>query len=156
MPSASPPTVRPVRRDDHAQWLPLWTGYNAFYGRSGDTALAPDITATTWERFFNPVEPVFALVAEAEGAVVGLVHYLFHRSTSRIEPVCYLQDLFTQPALRGRGFGRALIEAVDEQARQAGACRVYWHTQASNVAGRALYDKVARHLGFLVYTQDPL
>ena len=147
--------IRPVTRMDLAQWRPLWDGYNAFYGRAGETALPEAITASTWERFFDPAEPVFALVAESEGRLVGLVHYLFHRSTTKIEPVCYLQDLFTRPDRRGAGVGRALIEGVYAEARAAGAHRVYWHTQVGNVAGRALYDKVAKHLGFIVYTRDP-
>lgn len=146
--------VRPVERDDFPNWLPLWDGYNAFYGRSGATALPEGITSTTWERFLNPIEPVFALVAVSEGALVGLAHYLFHRSTTRVQPVCYLQDLFTQPQLRGRGVGRALISSVYEQAKIAGACRVYWQTQASNEAGRALYDQVAKYLGFIVYSHE--
>lgn len=148
-------SIRSVRREDHAQWIPLWDAYNAFYGRAGATALDPGITAATWERFFNPIEPVFALVAETGGSIVGLVHYLFHRSTTRLEPVCYLQDLFTSPTLRGQGIGRALINGVYEQARLAGARRVYWQTQATNDAGRALYDKVARHSGFIVYAHEP-
>ena len=86
--------------------------------------------------------------------MVGLAHYLFHRSTTRIEPVCYLQDLFTDPALRGRGVGRALIETVYRQAQVAGARRVYWQTQVTNQAGRALYDRVAKHLGFIVYQHE--
>lgn len=146
--------VRPIRRDDHAQWQPLWDGYNAFYGRAGATALAPEITASTWARFFDPAEPVFALVAEVDGEVRALVHYLFHRSTTRIEPVCYLQDLFTAPGRRGGGLGRALIQGVYEQARQAGVRRVYWQTHSGNDAGRTLYDKVARHLGFIVYSHE--
>jgi GNAT superfamily N-acetyltransferase len=146
--------VRLVERDDFNAWLPLWDGYNAFYGRAGVTALPEGITRTTWERFFNPIEPVFALVAVSEGALVGIAHYLFHRSTTRIQPVCYLQDLFTHPQLRGRGVGKALISAVYEQARHAGACRIYWQTQASNKAGRALYDQVAKHLGFIVYSHE--
>ena len=150
------PTVRPLRRDDYNQWLPLWDGYNAFYGRSGETALPAEITTMTWERFFDPIEPICALVAEVGGKVVGIAHYLFHRSSNKIEPVCYLQDLFTLPALRGRGIGRSLIEGVYEQARQASVRRVYWHTQATNVAGRALYDKVAKHGGFIVYARDPV
>ena len=93
--------VRPVSRSDYEQWLPLWDGYNAFYGRVGETALAPEITRTTWARFFDAYEPVHALVAESGGQLVGLVHYLFHRSTSAIAPVCYLQDLFTSAAARG-------------------------------------------------------
>ena len=107
-----------------------------------------------WDRLFDPAEPVYALVAEQAGQVAGLVHFLFHRSTSRIEPVCYLQDLFTAPELRGRGVGRALIEGVYVRARDSGASRVYWQTRESNAAGRMLYDKVAEHRGFIVYSHD--
>src|SRR4051812_42039040 len=94
-------TIRPITPSDRSAWEPLWAGYNAFYERAGPTALAPEITQAAWERFLDPAEPVFALVAEQAGEVVGLAHFLFHRSTSRIEPVCYLQDLFTAPELRG-------------------------------------------------------
>lgn len=147
-------TVRPIALSDREAWLSLWAGYNAFYGRTGPTALAAEITELTWRRFFDAAEPVHALVAEENGRVVGITHYLFHRSTSRLEDICYLQDLFTDEALRGRGIGRALIFAVYEQARARGSKRVYWQTQSSNAAGRLLYDKVARHLGFIVYSHD--
>ena len=147
-------TLRPIADADRQPWERLWTGYNAFYDRAGATALAPAITQTLWERFFDPGEPVFGLVAQHADEVVGLVHYLFHRSTSRIEPVCYLQDLFTSPELRGRGVGRALIEGVYARAHAAGAKRVYWQTRDTNTAGRLLYDKVARHAGFIVYSHD--
>lgn len=149
-----PITMRPIAQSDFAAWKPLWDGYNAFYGREGETALRDDITQITWQRFFDPSEPVFAFVAECDGALLGLTHYLFHRSTTRTELVCYLQDLFTTPAARGRGIGRALIEAVYEQARAAGIHRVYWQTQASNTAGRLLYDKVAKNAGFIVYGHE--
>lgn len=148
-------SVRPLRQEDLPAWTPLWNGYNAFYGREGATALAPEITRCTWQRFFDPAEPVHALVAEVDGRVAGLAHHLFHRSTTRIDPVCYLQDLFTDPALRGRGVGRALIEGVAAAARAAGSTRLYWHTQAGNAAGRALYDQVAAHAGFIVYAREP-
>ena len=85
--------VRPIRLEDYAQWRPLWDAYNAFYGRVGATALPEPVTAATWERFFCATEPVRAYVAEDHGSLVGLVHYLFHRSTSRLPDVCYLQDL---------------------------------------------------------------
>ena len=88
-------SVRFVRRSDFDKWLPLWDGYNAFYGRSGATALPREITEMTWARFFDGYEPVHGLVAESGGELLGLTHYLFHRSTTLIEPVCYLQDLFT-------------------------------------------------------------
>lgn len=146
--------VRPIERGDYPHWRPLWDGYNTFYGRSGPTALPEPITEATWERFFDPAEPVHALVAEASGRVVGLVHYLYHRSTTRLHDVCYLQDLFTAERLRGRGVGRRLIYGVYEAARVAGCSRVYWHTQLGNDAGRKLYDKVAEHLGFIVYAHE--
>ncbi len=145
--------VRPVAPTDLAQWRPLWDGYNAFYGRSGPTALADEITRTTWTRFFDAYEPVHALVAEHEGRLVGLVHYLFHRSTVSLGPNCYLQDLFTDAALRGQGVGRALIAAVAERARAGGASRVYWMTQETNTTAMRLYDRVAEKPGFLIYRQ---
>lgn len=146
--------VRPVEQDDFAAWQPLWDGYNAFYGREGETALPDEITRTTWQRFFDPSEPVFALVALSEGKLVGLTHYLYHRSTTRLELTCYLQDLFTQESERGRGIGRLLIEGVYREARTAGVKRVYWQTHETNAAGRLLYDKVAKHAGFVVYGQE--
>ena len=152
MPTA--PVVRPVRRSDIDQWRMLWDGYNAFYGREGATALAEDITRACWQRFFDPAEPVCAVVAEHDDRVVGLAHYVFHRSTTRLHDVCYLQDLFTDARLRGRGIGRGLIEAVCEAARAAGCSRIYWQTRDSNAAGRALYDRVAEHNGFIVYARE--
>ena len=146
--------IRPIAAADRAAWEPLWAGYNAFYDRAGATALAPEVTQVLWERLFDPAEAVYALVAERAGRLVGLAHFLFHRSTSRIEPVCYLQDLFTAPDERGRGVGRALIEGLYVRARDSGASRVYWQTRESNAAGRLLYDKVAKHHGFIVYSHD--
>jgi GNAT superfamily N-acetyltransferase len=146
--------VRPVQPADFNAWMPLWNGYNAFYGRKGETALRVEITETLWRRFFDPNEPVFALVAEGEGNLIGLVHYLFHRDTTRIELTCYLQDLFTAPSERGRGVGRSLIQGVYAFARAAGISSVYWQTHQSNTAGRLLYDKLARHAGFLVYEHE--
>lgn len=147
-------TIRPILRTDYHGWRPLWDGYNAFYGRSGQTSLPNEITQATWERFFNPSEPVHALVAEEAGLVVGLTHYLFHRSTTRMNEVCYLQDLFTAEHMRGLGIARQLIDAVYKAAEAAGSSRVYWQTQTTNTAGRALYDKVAQHHGFIVYAHE--
>lgn len=102
-------------------------------------------------RFFDAYEPVHAIVAEDGGRLLGLAHYLFHRSTTAIAPSCYLQDLFTDVPARGKGVGRALIASVYERARQAGAPRVYWQTHETNTAAMQLYDKVAERSGFLVY-----
>ena len=150
----TPLQIRPIEPTDLAAWQPLWDGYNAFYGRAGATALPSHITQATWQRFFDPAEPMFGLVAERAGQLVGLTHYLMHRSTTRLEMTCYLQDLFIADAQRGQGVGRALIEGVCSAARAAGVHRVYWQTHQSNAAGRLLYDKVATHAGFIVYQRD--
>lgn len=146
--------IRKPERGDLDAWLALWAGYNAFYGREGSTALPDQITRLTWGRFFKDEEPMYALLAARDGQVVGLVHYLFHRSTTQQRHVCYLQDLFVDPAVRSGGVGRALIEAVYEQAREAGLERVYWQTHETNATAMKLYDQVAENSGFIVYRKD--
>jgi GNAT superfamily N-acetyltransferase len=143
--------IRPARQSDFQQWKLLWDGYNAFYGRKDATALPDQITDTTWSRFFDEDEPMHALVAEQSGQLLGLVHFLFHRSTISIAPTCYLQDLFTLETARGKGVGRALIEQVYKLAREAGSSRVYWLTHEANQTAMKLYDNVAEKSGFIVY-----
>ena len=148
--------IRFATPSDYAQWRPLWDGYNRFYGRFDATALPEEMTALTWARFHDATEPMHALVAERDGRLIGLVHYLFHRSTILKNDTCYLQDLFTDNAARGGGIGRALIEAVYEQARKAGSQRVYWVTHETNAVAMVLYNQVAERSGFLVYRKQPL
>ncbi|HEY2340046.1 MAG TPA: GNAT family N-acetyltransferase [Steroidobacteraceae bacterium] len=147
-------TIRDVAASDYEPWLTLWNGYNAFYGRSGPTALPAEVTQTTWQRFFDAREPVYALVAELDGSLIGLTHYLFHRSTTLLAPICYLQDLYTAPERRRTGVGRALIEAVYECARDAGSPRVYWQTHETNLVAQRLYEQVAERSGFIVYRKN--
>ncbi|BEV71811.1 MULTISPECIES: GNAT family N-acetyltransferase [unclassified Paludibacterium] len=148
----APLLTRLLQQEDYPAWKPLWDGYNAFYGRSGPTALPDSVTQTTWQRFFDPTEPMQALVAEQNGQLLGLAHILYHRSTTDIGPTCYLQDLFTSEQARGKGVGRALIEAARQQARAAGATRLYWLTAEDNHTARQLYDAVTGGCsGFLEY-----
>ncbi len=142
--------IRPALPSDWPQWLPLWEGYNAFYGRP---AFDPAITRATWAGFHDPAEPMHALVFEQGGALLGLAHAIFHRSTTQPTPNCYLQDLFTLQAARGQGIGRALMHAVFDLARAAGSRRVYWQTHQAN-PGRALYDRMGEHRGSIVYVKD--
>src|ERR1700679_2379921 len=132
-------TVREARRDDFQQWELLWDGYTRFYQRTPDAK----VTATLWDRAFDVYEPIHILLAEMDGRVVGIVHYLYHRSTSLTAPACYLQDLFTESGLRGKGVGRSLIEAVYANAKIASAARVYWTTHETNTTAMKLYDQVA-------------
>lgn len=143
--------IRDISEPDFGQWRLLWDQYNEFYGRVGPTALSKDVVLSTWRRFLEPSEPVHCLVAEDEGRLVGLAHYISHRNTITIENTCYLQDVFSEPELRGKGVGRKLIAAFYERAKQAGTVGVYWHTHSSNETAMRLYDKVATNTEFVVY-----
>jgi GNAT superfamily N-acetyltransferase len=143
-------TVRPLKAEDRQQWQPLWDGYNLFYERPN---LPGEITETSWSRFLDPDERMHAAVAELDGRIVGIVHYLYHRSTTSVEDVCYLQDLFTAPDARGIGIGRSLIDFVYDEAAKAGSRRVYWQTHEANPA-RKLYDRVADVTPFRRYVKE--
>ncbi|WP_443747885.1 GNAT family N-acetyltransferase [Asticcacaulis solisilvae] len=143
--------TRSVEPGDFAQWLTLWDGYNAFYGREGRTALPRAVTDETWRRFLDPAVPVHALVALRDGQLIGMAHYLYHLSTSASDRTCYMQDLFTTQTARGQGGGKALIEAVYAAAKAEGVTRVYWHTHETNATARRVYEAVAERSGFIVY-----
>jgi GNAT superfamily N-acetyltransferase len=139
--------IRPIGEDEREAWNPLWAGYQAFYKAS----LTQEINDLAWTRFHDPEEPIFALGGYVDGELMGIAHYLFHRSTWALHRYCYLEDLFVAEAARGKGLARALIEAVYARAEAANASRVYWLTQSSNAQARALYDRVADNLGFIQY-----
>ena len=139
--------MRAIEAGDRAGWEPLWKGYQIFY-KTEISAAASDVA---FARFLDANEPVHALVAESQGRIVGIVHYIFHRSTWTPGPYCYLQDLFTVEDARGLGVGRALIEAVYARAKEEGASRVYWLTHETNTVAMQLYDKIADKSGFLQY-----
>jgi GNAT superfamily N-acetyltransferase len=139
--------IRPIGEDERESWNPLWADYLAFY----KTTLTRDISDLAWTRFHDPDEQIFALGSYVDGELLGIAHYLFHRSTWATHRYCYLEDLFVADTARGKGLGRALIEAVYARAEAANASRVYWLTQSDNAQARALYDKVADNLGFIQY-----
>jgi len=141
--------IRPLVPADRAQWEPLWKGYQDFY----QVSFSGEQTDLTWARFHEPSEPMHALGAFDGTRLVGIVHYVFHRSTWLPTVTCYLQDLFVLPDQRGKSIGRALIEGVYASADAAGAGRVYWLTHETNAAGRRLYDRVALNRGFIQYVR---
>lgn len=143
-----PVDIRPLHPADEAAWRGLWGDYLEFYG----TDVSDAVYASTFARLLNDDDRDFnALVAVQDGTLVGLTHYLFHRHCWRIENVCYLQDLFANPSVRGTGVGRKLIEAVYAAADKAGAPSVYWLTQDDNTTGRQLYDRVGLLTNFIKY-----
>lgn len=145
-----PPIIRPLRSDDEADWRQLWSDYLAFY----ETSVPDEVYVSTFARLLgNDPQDFNGLIAELEGRPVGLAHYLFHRHGWKVENVCYLQDLYVAPKVRGSGTGRALIEAVYTFADAAGAPSVYWLTQDFNHTARQLYDRVARVTPFIRYSR---
>jgi GNAT superfamily N-acetyltransferase len=137
--------IAPLARSDHERWFELARGYKAFY----KTEVTDAEYERAWKRLLDE-DRIHGLGAHIEGRLVGITHYLFHTATWA-EQVCYLQDLFVDPEVRGRGVARALIEAVGRAARERGAEKMYWHTQDHNATARALYDKVAKHNNFIRY-----
>ncbi|MGR3616596.1 MAG: GNAT family N-acetyltransferase [Paracoccaceae bacterium] len=142
--------IRPVCAEDRADWSRLWNDYLAFY----DTNRATDQHDQTWARILDEATPMFSLVAVRDGKTIGMANYLFHPGFWDVEDLCYLNDLFVDPAVRGSGAGEALLEAVATEAKARNASEFYWLTAQSNSAARKLYDRVAQHSGFLHYVKD--
>jgi GNAT superfamily N-acetyltransferase len=141
-------TIRSLRESDHGDWRRLWTAYLEFY----EATVPEEVYQVTWQRLFTAgeFEPK-GFIALLDGKAVGLTHYLYHRSCWSLVNNCYLQDLFADPDVRGRGIGAALIEAVRQEAAKIGVSNVYWMTHETNATARRLYDHVARRTGFIEY-----
>lgn len=131
-------TIRAIEEKDKDQWLNLWAGYLEFY----KSTISPDQTELTWKRLINNELKIFGFVAETEDGVIGFTHCLFRPSTWTETDYCYLEDLFVDPLIRGKGVGRALIDKVVELAREKKSKRVYWTTQEFNKTARVLYDSI--------------
>lgn len=146
-------TVRPLEARDHDEWLRLWNDYCDFY----EVNMPHAVTISSWHRMLSDTDPnVFGLVAEHDGAVVGITHCIIHQTTWSIEPRCYLNDLFVDPTARGLGVGRALIEEVQDLAAQNHWNKVHWLTHESNDTARRLYDSMCEApSGFIQYALDP-
>ena len=144
--------VRKIRPQDEPRWRELWDGYTRFYEREPDEA----ITRRTWGQILDPAVPLHAIVAEAEGSVIGIANYLIHENTSTLNPVCYLADLFVDPSSRNNGAGKLMIDWLVAEMKTQHWARIYWHTKENNYRARALYDKYGPHSGFLRYViQNP-
>jgi GNAT superfamily N-acetyltransferase len=138
--------IAPLRPDERARWGELWSGYQTFY----EIEIPAEVTANTWERIQSG--RVHGLGArDSSHALVGIVHYLFHEDTWSRLPACYLQDLYVDPAIRGSGCGRQLIQAVADAAKAAGANSPYWLTHESNAVARRLYERIGKNHGFIQY-----
>ena len=143
-----PVEIRRLEADDFDAWYPLWRGYQSFY----EIEIPRETSEVTWARLLDPAEPVHgAFALDGGGRPVGIVHYIEHRSSWSVGNYCYLQDLFVEPGLRGKGFGRALIGHVYARARELGCARVWWLTHETNTDAMLLYDRVAEKSGFVQY-----
>ncbi|MEP2828905.1 GNAT family N-acetyltransferase [Parvibaculum sp.] len=147
---SGPLTIRSFEPRDRAAWDEMWAGYLAFY----ETALAPEVSEDTWARFVNAAPGHVGLIAEGADGPLGFAHAILHPGTWSPRPVCYLEDLYVNEAARGRGAGRALIEALAEKGRAEGWLRLYWQTARTNNTAQFLYDKLARRTDWLRYELD--
>lgn len=140
-------TIRDAKATDETAWRGLWDAYCAFYGAT----VPAEATATTWQRMLDPESPLFGRLAEQDGAIVGFSVSVLHLGTWTPRPICYLEDLFVDPAARGAGIGRALVEDLLRLAAERGWSRLYWHTESDNARARRIYDRFAPADGFVRY-----
>ena len=146
-------SIRRVRMDERAEWEKLWLAYLTFY----ETELAGSLTDLLWQRIHDCQHETRCYVVEHQSTsdLVGLAHYFPHTDTWAALPVVYLNDLFVDPACRGAGLGRSLINQIIEDGKENGWGEIYWHTAEKNNAARILYDKVAGKAdGFVSYRMD--
>jgi GNAT superfamily N-acetyltransferase len=142
--------ISPLTPGDRPDWQDLWTDYLAFY----ETSVPAEVYDTTFHRLCaDDVPRQNGLIARQDGQAVGLVHYIYHPHNWKIEDVCYLQDLYAAPGIRGTGVGRALIEAVYDAADRNGTPSVYWLTQDFNRRARRLYDRIGVLTPFIKYAR---
>jgi GNAT superfamily N-acetyltransferase len=147
MPQENFPTTI-LEPGDYSRWAELWRAYLTFY----QTELPNDIYVATWERILDPGGAIHALgVRDDTGRLLGITHYLTHAHAWSVADACYLQDLFVDAAVRGRGYATALINGVAASARERGCFRLYWLTQENNATARHLYDRIAKYTGFIRY-----
>jgi GNAT superfamily N-acetyltransferase len=142
--------IRAPQAADEAAWRDLWAGYNRFY-----RAEVPEtVTASLWNRLMQGGAEITGFLAELDGGVAGLAHTLLHPSTWSLRPSCYLEDLYVSPSARGAGIARVLIHVAAKAASDAGADRLYWHTQEYNAPARSLYDTLADRTSFIMYRKS--
>jgi GNAT superfamily N-acetyltransferase len=141
------PTIRSALPSDEAVWRRLWRGYLDFY----ESRIADDVTNRTWKRILDPDSAVMCIVAEVDGEVLGFAHCVVHENTWETQPICYLEDLYVDPAARGQGIAYAIIDWLRNAMRAEGWARLYWHTRESNAQARRLYDRFAEADDFVRY-----
>jgi GNAT superfamily N-acetyltransferase len=143
--------IRPLEESDWPEWQRLWTAYLDFY----ETSVSDEVYKVSFARLLSDAAGEYkCLIAEIAGKPVGLAHFLYHRFMWTVEDTCYLMDLFTDPDVRGKGVGRALIEAVHAAAKADGVPSTYWNTQDNNYKGRMLYDQLATKVPFVIYEKN--
>lgn len=140
-------TIRAARLEDEARFRTLWSEYLDYY----NVTVAPTVTDSTWSRAISPASAIFMRVAELDGQVVGFALCVTHEGTWIEGLDCYLEDLFVDAAVRGKGVGRALLDDLVRLSKDKGWSRLYWHTDETNRTARKLYDSFVESDGHIRY-----
>lgn len=140
--------IRPIEQNDFTDWLPLWDGNN-------DGVRNEEVTTECWSRLTDPEFPIHGFVVQKDGKLAGLVHYVIHNTTGNIQPVCYMQDLYVDPAFRKQGLARKLVERVVREAKKENWARMYWLAEANNEAAQNLYKTIGVKIDFTIHVLLP-
>ena len=136
--------IRPLEHNDFPAWLPLWDANNL--GQRDEA-----VTSETWSRLIDPASKVCGLVAEDQGKIVGLLHYVLHPTTGAIADVCYMQDVFVAEEQRGKGVAKKMVQALAAEGRKKKWARMYWLAESNNEAAHGLYKNLGVKLNFTLY-----
>ncbi len=139
--------IRPVRPTDAPAWRALYKGYATFY----QVPMTEDILDRTWAWLHDPAHPLEGLVAVSDGDLVGFAHFRQQPQPLLGREAGFLDDLFVDPAQRGRGAGRLLIGALTDIARSRDWPMLSWITASDNATARRLYDDVATAAIWVTY-----
>ncbi len=137
---------------DHAEWARLYRAYGAVAGRD----LSEQHLARVWSWVQDPAGQTRCLLLRPGPGrtAVGLAHHRRFERPLAGDHGCYLDDLFVDPAHRGRGGARALLEHLRALAAREGWSTVRWTTKPTNPAQR-LYDQLAERAAVVTYDMAP-
>lgn len=128
---------------DHLDILAeLFDAYRVFYGKTSDVAGARDFLSERLEY----QESIVYLAQAENGVYVGFTQLYPVFSSTRMQRMWILNDLFINPMHRGKGISKLLIEKTKELARATNAAGILLETAKDNAVGNKLYPSIGFEL----------